>query len=136
VPTARAANAFLAPEFAMDADGSLHAPIVSTPRPACYRGRQVLNGRGLILAVVIFYHDGEPCRKIPAHCGRCMGGDLGPVEVVEAVRLAFREFPQLNPVTLVGDEAILRPLLKRARIATHPKLSVLHASKSSRWTTK
>jgi glycerol-3-phosphate acyltransferase PlsX len=57
-----------------------------------------------------------------------MGGDLGPAEVVEAVRLAFREFPQLNPVTLVGDEAILRPLLKRARIATHPKLAVVHAS--------
>jgi phosphate acyltransferase len=57
-----------------------------------------------------------------------MGGDLGPAEVVEAVRLALAEFPTLNPVTLVGDEAVLRPLLKRARLATHPKLIVVHAS--------
>jgi glycerol-3-phosphate acyltransferase PlsX len=57
-----------------------------------------------------------------------MGGDLGPVEVVEAVRLAFHEVPSLHPVTLVGDEAVLRPLLKRARILDHPKLALRHAS--------
>ncbi|MBI5381731.1 MAG: phosphate acyltransferase PlsX [Opitutae bacterium] len=57
-----------------------------------------------------------------------MGGDLGPAEVVEAVRLALAEFPTLNPITLVGDEVVLQPLLKRARLTSHPKLSVLHAS--------
>ena len=36
-----------------------------------------------------------------------MGGDLGPAEVVAAVKLAFAEFPELNPITLVGDEATL-----------------------------
>ncbi|OIQ92073.1 phosphate acyltransferase [mine drainage metagenome] len=57
-----------------------------------------------------------------------MGGDLGPSEVVEAVRLALSEFPSLFPVTLVGDEAKLTPLLKRAHLLSHPKVSVVHAS--------
>lgn len=56
-----------------------------------------------------------------------MGGDLGPAEVVEAVKLALTEFPNLHPITLVGDEVVLRPLLKRARLVTHPKLQVHHA---------
>jgi glycerol-3-phosphate acyltransferase PlsX len=71
---------------------------------------------------------GNPAGRSGRIAVDAMGGDLGPVEVVEAVRLAFREFPQLNPVTLVGDEAVLRPLLKRARLTTHPKLAVVHAS--------
>lgn len=57
-----------------------------------------------------------------------MGGDLGPGEVVEAVRLAFRQFPALNPITLVGDEAVLSPLLHRAGLSGHPDLQVFHAS--------
>jgi glycerol-3-phosphate acyltransferase PlsX len=57
-----------------------------------------------------------------------MGGDLGPSEVVAALRLAFDHFPDLRPITLVGDEAQLRPLLQNAGLAKHPKLSVLHAS--------
>ncbi len=57
-----------------------------------------------------------------------MGGDLGPSEVVEAVKLALAEFPSLNPITLVGDEAQLRPLLKKAQLEDHPKVAVLHAS--------
>jgi glycerol-3-phosphate acyltransferase PlsX len=56
-----------------------------------------------------------------------MGGDLGPSEVVEAVRLALKEFPALNPITLVGDLAVLEPLVKRAHLSKHPKLSLLHA---------
>jgi glycerol-3-phosphate acyltransferase PlsX len=57
-----------------------------------------------------------------------MGGDLGPAEVVEGVRLALDEFPSLSPITLVGDEAQLRPLLKRTHLDQHPKVSVHHAS--------
>lgn len=57
-----------------------------------------------------------------------MGGDHGPAEVVEAVKLALAEFPALNPVTLVGDEAVLRPLLAQAGLAAHPALEILHAS--------
>ncbi len=57
-----------------------------------------------------------------------MGGDLGPAEVVAAVRLAFHQNPHLNPVTLVGDEAVLDPLLRHAGLHRSERLSVLHAS--------
>ncbi len=57
-----------------------------------------------------------------------MGGDLGPAEVVEAVKLAFAEFDDLNAVTLVGDEAVLKALAGKAGIAGHPKLAFFHAS--------
>ena len=39
----RAANAFLAPEFAKDADGSLQRAHRVNPKTGMYRGRQVLN---------------------------------------------------------------------------------------------
>jgi glycerol-3-phosphate acyltransferase PlsX len=57
-----------------------------------------------------------------------MGGDLGPAEVVEAVRLAFRQYPELNPITLVGDEAILTPLLSRISADRRSYVSIHHAS--------
>ncbi len=57
-----------------------------------------------------------------------MGGDLGPTEVVAALALALKEFPDLCPVTLVGDEAIVRPALSQAGLSDHPKVTVLHAS--------
>jgi glycerol-3-phosphate acyltransferase PlsX len=57
-----------------------------------------------------------------------MGGDLGPSEVVEAVRLAFRQYPDLNPITLVGDEAVLRPLLGRIPPERRDQVSIHHAS--------
>ena len=56
-----------------------------------------------------------------------MGGDMGPGEVVAALKLAFNEFPDLCPVTVVGDEEVLLPLLRAAGLEEHPKLSVLHA---------
>ena len=57
-----------------------------------------------------------------------MGGDLGPAEMVEAVKLALAEFPGLNPINLVGDEAVLQPLLRSANLDRHPLLTVTHAS--------
>lgn len=57
-----------------------------------------------------------------------MGGDLGPSEVVEAVKLAFAAYPELNPVTLVGDQAVLEPLVAQAGLQGHPSLSIFHAS--------
>ncbi len=57
-----------------------------------------------------------------------MGGDLGPSEVVEAVKLAFAEFPTLNPVTLVGDREVLLPLLAQSGLGNHPSVEVFHAS--------
>ena len=57
-----------------------------------------------------------------------MGSDLGPAEIVEAVKLALAEFPELNPITIVGDQMIIRPLLSSAGLADHPKLGFFQAS--------
>jgi glycerol-3-phosphate acyltransferase PlsX len=57
-----------------------------------------------------------------------MGGDLGPAEVVEAVRLALRQFPALNPITLVGNEAVLEPLLRRLNPQQRAQVTIHHAS--------
>jgi glycerol-3-phosphate acyltransferase PlsX len=57
-----------------------------------------------------------------------MGGDLGPSEVVAALQLALREFPTLCSVTLVGDQAILNPLLAAQGLSGHAKVTVFHAS--------
>jgi glycerol-3-phosphate acyltransferase PlsX len=56
-----------------------------------------------------------------------MGGDMGPAEVVEAVKLALAD-EAIDPITLVGDEAILRPLLQAAGLSGHARLAVVHAS--------
>ncbi len=57
-----------------------------------------------------------------------MGGDLGPSEVVAAVKLAVAEYPELDPITLVGDQAVLQPLLAAAGLAGHDRVSIMHAS--------
>ena len=57
-----------------------------------------------------------------------MGGDLGPAEVVAAVKLALHQYPQLNPIILVGDEAVLNPLLAHAGLHRGQRLTVYHAS--------
>jgi len=57
-----------------------------------------------------------------------MGGDLGPAEVVAAVKLALHQHPALHPITLVGDEAVLKPLLAQAGLRLDGRLSVFHAS--------
>ena len=57
-----------------------------------------------------------------------MGGDLGPSEVVAAVKLALSQHPELNPITLVGDSAVLEPLLRHAGVGLGPRVSIHHAS--------
>jgi phosphate acyltransferase len=57
-----------------------------------------------------------------------MGGDLGPSEVVAAVKLALHQYHALNPITLVGDQAVLEPLLRDANLHRHARLSIFHAS--------
>ena len=57
-----------------------------------------------------------------------MGGDLGPSEVVAAAKLALAEYPGLNPLTLVGNESMLQPLLDQAGLSGHPLLRLSHAS--------
>jgi glycerol-3-phosphate acyltransferase PlsX len=56
-----------------------------------------------------------------------MGGDLGPSEVVAAVKLALAHNAGLNPITLVGDEALLGPILAHQGLKCGERLSVLHA---------
>jgi glycerol-3-phosphate acyltransferase PlsX len=55
-----------------------------------------------------------------------MGGDLGPAEIVAAVKLTLAE--NIDPIVLVGDKATLETLLSQAGLADHPKLSIVHAS--------
>ncbi|MBI4626268.1 MAG: phosphate acyltransferase PlsX [Verrucomicrobia bacterium] len=57
-----------------------------------------------------------------------MGGDLGPTEVVAAVKLALNQYPALNPIILVGDEAVLGPLVSQAGLNRSHRLTVHHAS--------
>jgi phosphate acyltransferase len=57
-----------------------------------------------------------------------MGGDLGPFEVVAAVSLALRQQADLNAITLVGDEAILGPMVADAHLSGNARLSIFHAS--------
>lgn len=56
-----------------------------------------------------------------------MGGDLGPSEVVAAVKLALAD-DDLDPITLVGDQAVLESLLAEAGLKGHPKIAIVHAS--------
>ncbi len=57
-----------------------------------------------------------------------MGGDLGPSEVVAAVKLALTQGPNLNPITLVGDEAVLRPIIAHYGLNRSDRVIVHHAS--------
>jgi glycerol-3-phosphate acyltransferase PlsX len=57
-----------------------------------------------------------------------MGGDLGPAEVVAAVKLARSQDPQLDPITLVGDRAVIEPLIAQAGLKLGPELDIFHAS--------
>ncbi|MBI3886910.1 MAG: phosphate acyltransferase PlsX [Opitutae bacterium] len=57
-----------------------------------------------------------------------MGGDLGPAEVVEALKLVLGSGEPMAPVLLVGDQAVLTPLLAAAGLHGHPKLAIVHAS--------
>ena len=42
-----------------------------------------------------------------------MGGDLGPAEVVAAVKLSLAD-DDMDPITLIGDQSVLEPLLAAA----------------------
>ncbi len=57
-----------------------------------------------------------------------MGADLGPGEVVEAVRLAYAHVPKLEKTILTGNREILEPLLEKAGLAKDSRVSVHHAT--------
>jgi phosphate acyltransferase len=69
--------------------------------------------------------DTPPAGKIAVDA---MGGDLGPAEVVEAARLALAEYPGLSPLILIGDTAVLQPLVGKAGLAGNPSVVLSHAS--------
>jgi len=56
-----------------------------------------------------------------------MGGDLGPAEVVAAVRLALDEVSGLNEVILVGDQTQLDGLLSETNLAGDARVRIQHA---------
>jgi glycerol-3-phosphate acyltransferase PlsX len=55
-----------------------------------------------------------------------MGGDRGPAELVSGALLAMRDADV--DVTLVGDEAVLRPLLRAQGASEGPRLGIRQAS--------
>ncbi|MCF7689036.1 MAG: phosphate acyltransferase PlsX [Cephaloticoccus sp.] len=57
-----------------------------------------------------------------------MGGDLGPAEIVAAVKLALIQDRGLNPITLVGDQAVLHPLVEQAGLGNDSHVRIFHAS--------
>lgn len=57
-----------------------------------------------------------------------MGGDLGPAEVVAAAQLALADPALANDLTLVGQPALLEPLLQKHGLASHPRVRLLPAS--------
>jgi phosphate acyltransferase len=57
-----------------------------------------------------------------------MGGDLGPAEVVAAVKDALAGDQDLAPIVLVGQQDVLNPLISAAGLQKDPRLSVVHAS--------
>ena len=50
----------------------------------------------------------------------------GPAGVIAAETI--RKHAPNDRITLVGDEAVLRPLLNAAGLSAHPKLAVLHST--------
>lgn len=58
-----------------------------------------------------------------------MGSDLGPSEVIAGLKLALKKLPHRpENFILVGQEAVIKPLLRQEKIADHPKIRILHAS--------
>ncbi|MBC9868080.1 MAG: phosphate acyltransferase PlsX [Opitutae bacterium] len=58
-----------------------------------------------------------------------MGSDLGPSEVISGLKLALKQLPQgQENFILVGQEAVIKPLLRQEKIADHPRIGILHAS--------
>lgn len=57
-----------------------------------------------------------------------MGGDLGPAEVVAAVRLALAGEPELSPIILVGRQEELAPLVASAGLPAGGRVTIHHAS--------
>lgn len=71
---------------------------------------------------------GTPTGSVRRIALDAMGGDLGPSEVVAGVRLALADPGLVNDLTLVGQPAVLEPLLHACGLAAHARLKVHPAS--------
>lgn len=56
-----------------------------------------------------------------------MGGDLGPIEVIEAVKLALQDYPDIEEIVLVGAEDVLTPLLRQTGLSGNSRIRIEHA---------
>ncbi|HWZ47920.1 MAG TPA: phosphate acyltransferase, partial [Herbaspirillum sp.] len=57
----------------------------------------------------------------------CMGGDHGPSVTIPAAISFVKREPDVELI-LVGQEAIIQAVLKKHKVADHPRLSIRHAS--------
>jgi len=57
-----------------------------------------------------------------------MGGDLGPCEAVEAVKIVLNSGDAMVPILFIGQQEVLAPLVAEAGLQGHPKLTIVHAS--------
>ncbi len=57
-----------------------------------------------------------------------MSGDLGPTEIIRALRWGFKNLSLDCNIVLVGKEELLRRLLKKAKIDQDSRLSIVNAS--------
>ena len=57
-----------------------------------------------------------------------MGGDYAPEVVIEGVAQALKEYPKIEELVLVGDEAKLTPLIEKNKLKGHSKIRIKHAS--------
>ena len=57
-----------------------------------------------------------------------MGGDLGPAEVVEAVRIILESGETVSPIQLIGQQEVISPLVRQAGLDAHGQVSLVHAS--------
>lgn len=57
-----------------------------------------------------------------------MGADKGPGEVIEGVKLALEQDPQISRLTLVGIQDEIEAKLKQCGIFGNPKIKIVHAS--------
>jgi glycerol-3-phosphate acyltransferase PlsX len=57
-----------------------------------------------------------------------MGGDLGPAEVVQAVRLILESGESIQPIQIIGQQEVLTPLIAQAGLSGHAQVSLVHAA--------
>jgi len=56
-----------------------------------------------------------------------MGGDFGPHVTLPAAKQAIESHPELH-ILVVGDEALLLPLLRSLQLNNHPRISLYHTA--------